>query len=296
MSDKDYIKELFKSKLEAFESPVDSAMWSAVQSQLPSVAAKGLSVAAKVIIGLSSAAVVSTVALVALNSNSNDKEEPKKQQVEQTQSDYVENQDKTPENTETNGTPKQNGSKIAAHASDNQEQGNQPDEGAENNRQDLVMEWPIKLDVERLTQEDKLIPDPKQETIAEATNRETLGSSEKGTENKKNEQKEEETPTTTPESNLPEIQKLVLPDIFTPNGDMRNDELFVESKNLHDFSLVVLNARNQVVFKTNDPDFKWNAYDLYGNPVPDGDYMYIVTALDEFNRPVNASNRLRIVR
>lgn len=270
-------------------------MWSAVQSQLPAVAAKGLSIVAKVIIGLSSAAVVSTVALIALNSNSDEKKEPKQVPVELSSNNPIDNQEiKEKEIKPTTSTDPKELNLSTNNEASTQTYPNQ--ENDMNQGEDRLIEWPIKVDQERLTQEDKLIPDPKKETIAEATNHETVGSPEKGTESKKNEQKEEETPTTTLESNLPEIQKLVLPDIFTPNGDMRNDELFVVSEGLKDFSMVVLNAQNQVVFKTNEPDFRWNGYDLFGSPLPDGDYMYMVTALDEYNRPVNASSRLRIAR
>lgn len=296
MSDKDYIKELFQSKLEAFESPVDPSLWSAVQSQLPAVAAKGLSLVAKVIIGLSSAAVVSTVALVALNSNSDEKKEPKKESIELSSNDKIDDKEISSENTESKVLSNQETSEASNPSNITSDKGLNIVDKADEELEPLVMEWPIKLDQERLTQEDKLTPDTQQDKTTESKTKADKTTQDKSTEAKTEEQKGEENTTTTQASSLPDIQKLSLPNTFTPNGDRLNDELFVESNGLKDFSLVVLDSRNQVVYKTNDPDFKWNGHDLFGSPVPDGDYMYIVTALDEYNRPVNASNRLRIVR
>lgn len=296
MSDKDYIKELFKSKLEAFESPVDPSLWSAVQSQLPAVAAKGLSVAAKVIIGLSSAAVVSTVALVALNSNTDEKKEPKKESIELSSNDKIDDQVISSENTESKVLSNQETSESSSLSNIASDKNLNTEDKADEELEPLVMQWPIQLDQERLTQEDQLTPDPNQERTTESNTKVDRVNEDNTSEAKTDEQLEEENSTTSQASSLPAVQKLVLPDIFTPNGDKRNDELFIVSTGLKDFSLVVLDSRNQVVYKTNDPEFKWNGFDLYGNPVPDGDYMYIVTALDEYNRPVNASNRLRIVR
>ncbi len=69
-----------------------------------------------------------------------------------------------------------------------------------------------------------------------------------------------------------------LPNVFTPNGDRINDIFEVESENLTDFHVVVINSNNSVVFESNDPDFKWDGRDRSGQIVPAGTYVYFITA------------------
>lgn len=71
-----------------------------------------------------------------------------------------------------------------------------------------------------------------------------------------------------------------LPNIFTPNGDGRNDEFFVETENIETFELTVMDAYQNVVYTTNDPNFRWDGMDRNGQPVKDGNYVYVIVAVD----------------
>ena len=93
-----------------------------------------------------------------------------------------------------------------------------------------------------------------------------------------------------------EAQKIYLPDVFTPNGDGNNDEFFIETEDLTDYSLVVMDQRNNVVFQTSDPSFRWKGFDLGGNPVPEGQYVYVLTARDRSGESINRYSRLLIKR
>src|SRR5690606_16209536 len=74
----------------------------------------------------------------------------------------------------------------------------------------------------------------------------------------------------------------LLPDVFTPNNDGANDEFFIEhTGRLLDFQLVVIDAKNTVVYQTNDPEFIWRGVTRQGEEVQDGNYYYIITARDE---------------
>lgn len=90
--------------------------------------------------------------------------------------------------------------------------------------------------------------------------------------------------------------KLDLPNIFTPNGDGQNDYLSIKERGLNDFSLIVLDQQNRIIFKTNDPEFNWDGYDLNSVPVPNGRYVYYITAVDENGNPVNSYQILEIRR
>jgi|SRR5690554_212500 len=87
-----------------------------------------------------------------------------------------------------------------------------------------------------------------------------------------------------------------LPNIFTPNGDGRNDEFFVECKHLRSFQLTVMDYNQKVVFSTNDVNFRWNGLDKNGVPVTEGNYVYIIVAEDEAGNIINKYQRLNIKR
>lgn len=68
-----------------------------------------------------------------------------------------------------------------------------------------------------------------------------------------------------------------LPNVFTPNGDGRNDEFFVVVKNIQEFSLVVLDPEQKVVWQTQNPDERWDGRNPAGEYVKKGQYVYFIT-------------------
>jgi gliding motility-associated-like protein len=95
---------------------------------------------------------------------------------------------------------------------------------------------------------------------------------------------------------LPEESKLqfILPNIFTPNGDGNNDYLKLDITNVTEFVIVILDAKSNVVFKSEDADFKWDGTNLSGDKLPAGNYIYYVTAKDLEGKAVTKYNSLTI--
>jgi gliding motility-associated-like protein len=87
-----------------------------------------------------------------------------------------------------------------------------------------------------------------------------------------------------------------LPNVFSPNGDGVYDVFTVKSKGLTDYSLVILDNKNQIVFKTDDPSFSWNGIGMDGNMVESGDYLYYLTAYNFEKKLVSKSSYLKIVK
>ena len=87
---------------------------------------------------------------------------------------------------------------------------------------------------------------------------------------------------------------LKLPNIFTPNNDGVNDYFFVESKGMNNYALVVLDTRNKVIWRTNNPNDKWDGLNLGGEKAPNGSYTYFITAVDENGKGMNTHQRLEI--
>jgi gliding motility-associated-like protein len=85
---------------------------------------------------------------------------------------------------------------------------------------------------------------------------------------------------------------LVLPNIFTPNGDGNNDVLTLDASTISDFSIVVLNSAGIVVYQSNDSAFSWNGTLPTGNPVDEGNFIYYITGKDSEGKLVSKHSRL----
>lgn len=91
-------------------------------------------------------------------------------------------------------------------------------------------------------------------------------------------------------------KNLVMPNAITPNGDGVNDALTLDAEGLTDFSVVVLDASNKVVFSSTDPKFVWNGFLPNGDPAPAGMYQYYYTAKDASGRWCNQFSMLTLLR
>jgi len=87
-----------------------------------------------------------------------------------------------------------------------------------------------------------------------------------------------------------------LPNVFTPNGDGNNDEFFVNCKNIKNFQLTIIDNHQNIIYSTNDVDFRWNGFDKSGQAVKDGTYYYIIVAEDESGNIINKYQQLRLHR
>lgn len=89
---------------------------------------------------------------------------------------------------------------------------------------------------------------------------------------------------------------LDLPNVFTPNNDGINDILIVNTEGLTEFSLVVLDQRNKIIYTTQDSTISWDGLGLSGDPVLSGNYVYFITARDATGNLVTKHSVLRIER
>lgn len=70
---------------------------------------------------------------------------------------------------------------------------------------------------------------------------------------------------------------LDIPNIFTPNGDGKNDEFKVAYKSIIKFNASVYNIWGKLVYQWDDPTTGWNG-NIGGKPAAEGAYMYIIEA------------------
>jgi len=91
-------------------------------------------------------------------------------------------------------------------------------------------------------------------------------------------------------------ERIVLPNIFTPNGDRVNDIFEINMGDKLEFQIIILNQQNQTVFKSGDPAFQWDGTMLNGEPAPSGTYLYYFSAKDVNGKDVTESSLLTIQR
>jgi gliding motility-associated-like protein len=91
-------------------------------------------------------------------------------------------------------------------------------------------------------------------------------------------------------------EAIVLPNIFTPNGDGKNDEFSIDlsSYEFLDYSLVILDINNQLVFKSNNPQENWNGKIVDGDVCPSGNYIYYLTGKTVSGKSISKYSTLRI--
>jgi gliding motility-associated-like protein len=90
--------------------------------------------------------------------------------------------------------------------------------------------------------------------------------------------------------------KVVLSNVFTPNGDGTNDYLFIQSEGLQDFSVAILNQANKIVYQSTDSKFSWDGKLASGDDAPAGNYIYFVTAKSPTGKSIQQSSTLYIQR
>jgi gliding motility-associated-like protein len=254
MIEKDYIKELFQEKLTSHEVPVRADLWTSVSSSIggSSVVASSMSTATKIII----AASVSAVALVTfyLVNDKNSvltpikKENPQEQRIITIDSLKIEEEEKlVPEQLEQRLDCEYDFSTPEYESDLNSE-------FQQSNKIDINKEIVTEKGPQKIEQQEPIIRNNTTST-SEIVAKPEIKTKEK-------------------ESTV------LLPNIFTPNGDGKNDFLSIKIGEVTEFSVVILNQANKVIFTSNDPNFSWDGLATNGELSPAGTYVYYISAKD----------------
>lgn len=282
MGDKDLFKDIFSEKLKDIELPVNEKLWSAISNQIPTVASTtGVSLISKIIIG-SSISAATLVGGYFLYSSLDNKQNVIKSQnsvnkieinnkIEKKEIVLSENNSSVTSIAEEKISTKENS--LSNELSDEILQLDNS-----NNSSSVIVVNPSKVDVTPIVSD-------------HSDNQQII-----------------QVPTEKPKTNIipsenntasVEVKSdytLDLKNVFTPNGDGVNDYLEIEVEGLLDFSVVILDKNNQKVYTSNDPHFKWDGSNMNGDLVPEGSYVYFITAKTENNKPVSKYSSLTIKR
>jgi gliding motility-associated-like protein len=72
---------------------------------------------------------------------------------------------------------------------------------------------------------------------------------------------------------------ILIPNVFTPNGDGVNDEFFIPNSGLKEYSLEIYDRWGVLIFNSTAPDVRWDGRTNSGQPCTDGTYYYILKAV-----------------
>ena len=300
MEGKDNIKELFSQKLGNYEAPVNPELWAKISSQVAAgaatTAATGLSVFAKVAIGLGvSAAAITTVVLLTSSPEEVVLEKPTiETQKEVSVTDPSENDEVADVSTDTE-------TDLVGYRDVRKHLNTSPNGGLETTKtsSSTVNPNPTAANTGNpdrsvsgmATRTPKTITGggTSEPTIVEGVSFGDMTNYGTAPAN---------TPDPISESTEPKVEPIKrFVNTFTPNGDGTNDYFALESEGLTNFSVVVFNPDGDIVFQSDDPAFSWDGRDIRsGDMVDPGTYMYMVAAYDAEGNPYPIYERLTINR
>ena len=289
MEDKDYIKDLFKDKLEHLETDVRADLWSSISSNIPSSTTKILTktIIKKVVIGFSTAAAVGGFTYVLLTKEKTSESYSKPEAIE-------EKRILKDENVSLSNNTLKIPSQLASK--EDNVSGLEllvKDEKADSSSFEKADNPDIK--VSNFT--DIILPPLESEILPQLIGEQLSAINQSVSTLFK--QEDTQIVDVTLNEDIPEEKETTyfideLPNIFTPNSDQTNDYLTVNSDGINEYYLIVLNASNQVVYSTSDSSFSWDGTGLNGDKVPVGDYVYYITGKDKTGATVYKSSLLRI--
>ena len=276
MENKDQIKELFQQQLSNHQEAVRPEIWASVSSAIatPVLVTTGISFLSKTFIGLGIAASVLVSAYLLFSSDDKAVKVPSQEKKKAKEVPFIPNNNTlVPNETKKNVIP------LIALENNDLLSGEEvvyeinapktiPFESVELPKTDPLQDLGENVSNNSVKTNNDLIVMPQVENTNES-------------------------------SPLPEKDQeleVVLTNVFTPNGDGKNDYLFVNANGLTDFSVVVLSQANQVIFQSTDPSFNWDGKLTNGDDAPIGQYVYFITGKSDRGDLINKYSALFIQR
>ena len=102
------------------------------------------------------------------------------------------------------------------------------------------------------------------------------------------------TATATIVANIPTT--LIIPNIFSPNGDGKNDDFFIVNTGMSSLNCQIFSRWGQLLSTLTAPDQSWDGNAPNGDKAPEGTYMYILEAQGLDGKVYSQQGTLMLVR
>lgn len=76
---------------------------------------------------------------------------------------------------------------------------------------------------------------------------------------------------------------VIIPNVFSPNGDGKNDWFYIPNTGMGEFNIQIFNRWGTKIWETTAPEIRWDGRTSAGLPVSDGTYFYILKAINKEN-------------
>ncbi len=90
--------------------------------------------------------------------------------------------------------------------------------------------------------------------------------------------------------------KITVPNVFTPNGDGKNDLFMVRDTSIATFNCIIFNRWGDKIYEWSDVHKGWDGKTNSGAETPDGTYYYIITAKGYDNVTYNLHGAVTLIR
>jgi gliding motility-associated-like protein len=90
--------------------------------------------------------------------------------------------------------------------------------------------------------------------------------------------------------------QIIIPNIFTPNGDNINDEFLIKGSNLNNFNCKIYDRWGSLIYQWSDINSGWNSKNKSGVACNDGTYYYVVSYTDNKGVATNKNGFFELVR
>ena len=84
-----------------------------------------------------------------------------------------------------------------------------------------------------------------------------------------------------------------VPNVFTPNGDNNNDYFFIQSEDIKEFNIVIVDLSGNEVYQSTDVNFKWNG-ENYEGAINKGRHFYQIYAVGNDGSEIRLSGPIQI--
>lgn len=83
----------------------------------------------------------------------------------------------------------------------------------------------------------------------------------------------------TAQSIITVLEGILIPNVFSPNGDGTNDEFYIPNSGLKEYKIEIYDRWGVKIFESEAPSIHWDGHSTSGMPCTDGTYYYILHAL-----------------
>jgi gliding motility-associated-like protein len=91
------------------------------------------------------------------------------------------------------------------------------------------------------------------------------------------------------------VPAIIVPNVFTPNGDKSNDVFKISGINVTTYECLIYNRWGKLVFSGSDVISSWDGK-INGNPADEGTYFYVITASGAVGDPIKKQGYVSLFR